>query len=76
VAETAGGRWHDPDQESDEESRLGVHHYKDDSQAKHDRGTRAKPPSKARRAMNTFIEGLVLVGIPVGLWYGFLVRRG
>jgi hypothetical protein len=76
VVDYAGGRWHDPDQDSDEESRLGVHHYKDDSQAKHDRGTRVKPPSKARRAVNTFVEGLVLVGIPVGLWYGFLVRRG
>ncbi|SMQ51368.1 unnamed protein product [Zymoseptoria tritici ST99CH_3D7] len=68
-------RWHDPDQDSDEESHVGSH-CGDDSQAKHDKGFRAKPPSKARRALNSFLEGLLIVSLPAGLLYGFLIKNG
>ncbi|KAK4926712.1 hypothetical protein LTR49_006394 [Elasticomyces elasticus] len=69
-------RWADPtDDSSDEESHIGeLDGADDDSQAKWKK--RRRTPGKARKALVEFFVSLLVVGLPVGAWYMWLVRRG
>ncbi|KAK0868772.1 hypothetical protein LTS02_003397 [Friedmanniomyces endolithicus] len=70
-------RWVNPaDEDSDEESHVGELDGMDDddSQAKWKR--RRRTPGKARKAARQFIVDLVVVGLPAGAWYVWLVRHG
>lgn len=72
-------KWQDPDEDSDEESHVGSHYdYGDgvDSQAKGIKPKRRKHMGKARMALMWFFEGIVVVAVPAGLFYGWMIRNG
>jgi len=67
-------RWTDPDDDSDEESHLGDGLEEDDSQAKWKR--RRRTPSKARQAVDEFLVSALVVGLPSGGFYFWLIWNG
>jgi ethanolamine phosphate phosphodiesterase len=70
-------KWIDPtDEESDEESNVGTEGGDGivDSQAKWK--WRQRTPGKGKVVLTEYLWRLVIVGIPCGLWYLFLVRNG
>lgn len=72
-------RWQDPDEDSDEESHVGSHYdYGDvvDSQAKGIKPKKQKAKGKARIGVMWFVEGIVTVAVPAGLFYGWMIRHG
>lgn len=74
-------RWQDPDEDSDEESHVGSHYdygdAGDDSQAKGIKPKKKKRAmGKARIAVRWFLEGILTVAIPAGLFYGRMIRNG
>ena len=69
-------KWTDPaDDESDEESNVGGDaSLQDDSQAKWK--WRRRTPVRARRALDEYGVSLLVVAVPVLLYYLFLIRNG
>ncbi|KAK5120398.1 hypothetical protein LTR85_006337 [Meristemomyces frigidus] len=70
-------RWTNPDDDSDEEKSVGVggdDADDEDSQAKWKR--RPREIGRARRVLEEFVVSLLLVAVPVALFYAWLIKNG
>ncbi|KAK5133294.1 hypothetical protein LTR08_008028 [Meristemomyces frigidus] len=68
-------RWTDPADDSDDEKSVGGDGIgEEDSQAKWKKKPRT--PGKAWKVLKAFLAGVLLVGVPVGFFYGWLLKNG
>ncbi|EMC95441.1 hypothetical protein BAUCODRAFT_35422 [Baudoinia panamericana UAMH 10762] len=67
-------RWADPADDSDEENHIGDLDAECDSQAKWKR--RRRVPLTLRRTAVEFLLSVFVVGLPAGVWYGWLISNG
>ena len=68
-------KWTDPEEdESDEETYVGVDVAEDDSQAKWK--WRRRSQNRARKVLDELGASLLVVGIPAVLYYFFLIKNG